>query len=80
MFKFAIPVLHVSSAAGAEQFYCDQLGFQQTFAYRFDDAQPEPCYMGLARDSVRLQAQVQQPEGTQGLRLERKRPRLHSAV
>ena len=54
MFKFAIPVLHVSSAAAAEEFYCKRLGFTQRFAYRFDDAQPDPCYMGLTRDEVRL--------------------------
>jgi catechol 2,3-dioxygenase-like lactoylglutathione lyase family enzyme len=40
MFKFAIPVLHVSSAAVAEAFYCDRLGFRQKFAYRFDDSKP----------------------------------------
>ena len=54
MFKSAIPVLHVSSAAAAEDFYCKLLGFTQQFAYRFDDAQPDPCYMGLTRDEVRL--------------------------
>ncbi|HKO98831.1 MAG TPA: glyoxalase superfamily protein [Pyrinomonadaceae bacterium] len=54
MLKLAIPVLHISSAANAEKFYCDQLGFQQEFAYRFDDAQPDPCYMGLTRDGVSL--------------------------
>jgi len=35
MFKFAIPVLHVSSSAAAEKFYCGQLGFNQSFVYRF---------------------------------------------
>lgn len=54
MFKAAIPVLHVRSAAVAEEFYCKRLGFSQTFAYRFDDRQPDPCYMGLIRDGVRL--------------------------
>jgi catechol 2,3-dioxygenase-like lactoylglutathione lyase family enzyme len=54
MFKAAIPVLHVSSAADAEEFYCKRLGFRQSFAYRFDEAQPDPCYMGLIRDEVRL--------------------------
>ncbi|MEK6337291.1 MAG: VOC family protein [Acidobacteriota bacterium] len=54
MFKLAIPVLHVSNAAAAEEFYCNRLGFNQGFAYRFDDAQPDPCYMGLTRDGARL--------------------------
>lgn len=54
MFKFAIPVLHVSSAAAAEEFYCGRLGFRRDFAYRFDDARADPCYMGLTRDRVEL--------------------------
>jgi len=54
MFKSAIPVLHVSSAAAAEKFYCDCLGFHQTFAYRIDEPNPDPCYMGLIRDGVKL--------------------------
>jgi hypothetical protein len=56
MFKSAIPVLHVSSASAAEGLYCNLLGFRRTFAYRFDDAQADPCYMGLSRDEARLQA------------------------
>jgi hypothetical protein len=43
MFKSAIPVLHVSSAAAAEEFYCNRLSLRRVFAYRFDEAQPEPC-------------------------------------
>jgi catechol 2,3-dioxygenase-like lactoylglutathione lyase family enzyme len=54
MFKSAIPVLHVSSAAAAEEFYCERLGFRRDFAYRVDDARADPCYMGLARDGVEL--------------------------
>ena len=34
MFKFAIPVLHATSSAAAEEFYCDRLGFTLAFAYR----------------------------------------------
>ena len=54
MFKLAIPVLHVSSSAVAETFYCSRLGFRMEFAYRFDAAKPDPCYMGLVRDGARL--------------------------
>ena len=54
MFKSAIPVLHVSSAAAAEEFYCGRLGFRREFTYRVDDAQADPSYMGLARDGVEL--------------------------
>jgi|ERR1051326_128642 catechol 2,3-dioxygenase-like lactoylglutathione lyase family enzyme len=54
MFKSAIPVLHVSSMAVAEKFYCDRLGFRQEFAYRIDESNPDPCYLGLMRDRVEL--------------------------
>lgn len=54
MFKQAIPVLHVSSIAAAEAFYCGLLGFAKQFAYRVDDNRPDPCYMGLQRDSAQI--------------------------
>ncbi len=66
MFKFAIPVLHVSNAATAEEFYCNRLGFRQRFAYRFDDAQPDPCYMGLTRDEVQLHVSSFAGDGVSG--------------
>ena len=53
MFKIAIPVLHVSSSAAAEEFYCRQLGFRRDYAYRpFGGL--DPCYMGLSRDDARV--------------------------
>jgi catechol 2,3-dioxygenase-like lactoylglutathione lyase family enzyme len=53
LFKAAVPVLHVSSSAAAEEFYCQRLGFRQEFAYRpFGGL--DPCYMGLVRDDARL--------------------------
>lgn len=54
MFRRAIPVLHVSSSAAAETFYCEGLGFQRRFAYRPDAPNADPCYMGLIRDGVVL--------------------------
>ena len=54
MFKLAIPVLHVSSSAAAEDFYCARLGFRRQFAYRVDEMWPDPCYMGLMRDGAQL--------------------------
>ena len=54
MYKLAIPVLHVSSSAVAEDFYCTRLGFRREFAYRVDETKPDPCYMGLTRDDARL--------------------------
>jgi uncharacterized glyoxalase superfamily protein PhnB len=52
MLKAAVPVLHVSSSAAAEEFYCEQLGFSKQFAYHGDDAKPDPCYMGISRDDA----------------------------
>ena len=66
MFKLAIPVLHVSNTASAEEFYCKRLGFSQQFAYRFDEAQSDPCYMGLARDGVRLHISSFAGDGVSG--------------
>lgn len=54
MIKRSIPLLHVSNAAAAEEFYCTQLGFQQEFAHRAEDNRPDPCYMGVTRDGVWL--------------------------
>ena len=53
MFRAAIPVLHVSSSAAAEEFYCQRLGFGREFAYRPGD-DLDPCYMGLVRDEARI--------------------------
>jgi catechol 2,3-dioxygenase-like lactoylglutathione lyase family enzyme len=50
--KLAIPLLHVSNAAAAEEFYCRGLGFRLEFAHRGDPAKADPCYMGLSRDGV----------------------------
>jgi uncharacterized glyoxalase superfamily protein PhnB len=54
MLKFAIPLLHVSNAAAAEEFYCGRLGFRREFAHRADESKPDPCYMGVSRDGVWL--------------------------
>ena len=66
MFKSAIPVLHVSSAAAAEEFYCGRLGFRRQFAYRFDEAKPDPCYMGLEREGVWLHVSSFSGDGVSG--------------
>lgn len=52
MFKVAVPVLHVSSSAAAEGFYCNKLGFSRQFVYRLDETSPDPCYMGFSRDDA----------------------------
>src|SRR6476659_337399 len=65
MFKCAIPVLHARSSSVAEEFYCDRLGFTQSFAYRpFGGA--DPCYMGLTRDNVELHASSFSGDGVAG--------------
>ncbi len=66
MFKRAIPVLHVSSSAKAEDFYCTRLGFRLDFACRFDDARPDPCYMGFTRDGASLHVSSFSGDGVSG--------------
>jgi catechol 2,3-dioxygenase-like lactoylglutathione lyase family enzyme len=66
MFRRAIPVLHVSSSALAERFYCDGLGFRQRFAYRPDEPRVDPCYMGLERDAVVLHVSSFPGDGVSG--------------
>jgi uncharacterized glyoxalase superfamily protein PhnB len=65
LFKLSIPVLHVSSSAAAEEFYCNRLGFSQEFAYRpFGGL--DPCYMGLTRDGVWLHVSSFSGDGVSG--------------
>src|SRR5260370_20585655 len=52
MLKLAIPLIHASNAAEAEEFYCNRLGFRREFAHRADETRPDPCYMGLSRDGI----------------------------
>ena len=66
MFKLAIPLLHVSDSAAAEDFYCNRLSFRREFAHRFDDANPDPCYMGLTRDGVWLHLSSFSGDGVSG--------------
>lgn len=54
MIRLAIPVLHVSSSAAAEAFYCGGLGFRKEWAYRVEESLADPCYMGVMRDGVTL--------------------------
>ena len=53
-------------SAAAERFYCGQLGFKQSFAYRFDYAKSDPWYMGLTRDGVRLHVSSFPGDGVPG--------------
>jgi uncharacterized glyoxalase superfamily protein PhnB len=66
LIKLAIPLLHVSNATAAEEFYCKRLGFRREFAHRGDEAKPDPCYMGVSRDSVWLHVSSFSGDGVSG--------------
>jgi uncharacterized glyoxalase superfamily protein PhnB len=66
MITRAIPVLHVSSSAAAEEFYCARLGFTRLFAWRPDPAKSDPGYLGLARDDARLHLSSFPGDGVSG--------------
>lgn len=54
MFERAVPVLHVSRSEVARAFYCDRLGFRETFTYRPDATRSDPRYLGLVREGVEI--------------------------
>lgn len=64
MFKLAIPLLHVTDSVRAESFYCEKLGFRLEFAHRLD--QPDPCYMGVSRDSLWMHLSSHAGDGVAG--------------
>ncbi len=66
MIKLAIPLLHVSNSAAAEDFYCNRLGFRRGFAHRGDEAKADPCYMGVSRDGVWLHLSSFSGDGVSG--------------
>ena len=66
MIKVAIPLLHVSSAATAQEFYCGKLGFRLEFAHRGNEAMADPCYMGVSRDGVWLHLSSFSGDGVAG--------------
>jgi catechol 2,3-dioxygenase-like lactoylglutathione lyase family enzyme len=66
LLKFAIPLLHVSNSAAAEDFYCNRLGFRREFAHRADAAKPDPCYIGVSRDGVWLHISSFSGDGISG--------------
>lgn len=66
MFKFVIPVLHVSDSTAAVEFYCSRLGFRLEFAHRGDPAQPDPCYMGVVCNGVWMHLSSFSRDGVSG--------------
>jgi uncharacterized glyoxalase superfamily protein PhnB len=67
MLRLAIPVLHVSNSAMAEDFYCRQLGFRRNFAHRSDETKKDPCYMALTRDGLWLHVSSFSGDGVPGV-------------
>ena len=66
MIRRAIPLLHVSNAAAAVEFYCHGLGFQLEFEHRPDGVSTDPCYMGISRDGVWLHLSSFSGDGVPG--------------
>lgn len=66
MLKMAIPLVHVSNAAAAEEFYCKRLGFRREFAHRANEAMPDPCYMGITRDGIWMHVSSFSGDGVSG--------------
>lgn len=66
MLRQAIPVLHISSSSAAEDFYCQQLGFHLEFRVPADPGRPDPCYLGLGRDSALLHLSSHAGDGVLG--------------
>ena len=66
MIKAALPLVHVSNAAAAEEFYCERLGFRKEFAHRAEEAKADPCYMGISRDGVWIHVSSFSGDGVAG--------------
>jgi catechol 2,3-dioxygenase-like lactoylglutathione lyase family enzyme len=72
VFKLAIPLLHVTDSAAAEDFYCNRLGFRLEFAHRpgehakGDPSSADPCYMGVTREGVWLHLSSFSGDGVPG--------------
>ena len=66
LIKIAIPLVHASSSAAAEEFYCERLGFRREFAHRGGKAKADPCYMGVSRDGVWLHVSSFSGDGVSG--------------
>ena len=62
MITSAIPVIAVSDSVRAEEYYTQVLGFQRMFAYPPDASNPDPRYIGVARDGVWLHLQSYKPK------------------
>ena len=66
MLRHAIPVLHFTSAAAAEAFYCGMLGFQIEFCMNASEIHRDPCYMGISRDGAQVHLSSYAGDGVAG--------------
>jgi len=62
----AIPLMHVSSSAAAEDFYCAKLGFTKAWEYRPASPSQDPGYLGLFRDGIDLHVSSFSGDGVAG--------------
>lgn len=65
-FLSAIPLLRVTSAAGAEAFYCGQLGFTKAWSYHPSAPEIDPGYLGLQREGVEIHVSSFSGDGVVG--------------
>jgi len=66
MIKLAVPLLHVSNAAEAQNFYCTSLGFRLEYAHGPHGGEADPCYMGISRDGVSINLSSFSGDGVAG--------------
>ncbi len=52
MIQQAVPLVHVSNAVAAQEFYCMRLGFTLEFGHGPHGSNGDPCYFGISRDGV----------------------------
>ena len=64
--KQVIPVLHMTNADAAEEFYCGQLGFRISFEVPASTTRRDPCYLGLVRDGRILHLSSHAGDGVVG--------------
>jgi uncharacterized glyoxalase superfamily protein PhnB len=64
--KHAVPLLHVSNAGVAINFYCNRLGFRLEFSHGPAGVDMDPCYMGISRDGVWINLSSFRGDGVAG--------------
>lgn len=62
----ATPLLHVGASEQAERFYHTGLGFTKEWEYRPAAPAPDPCFMCLIREGVRIHVSSFSGDGVAG--------------